>query len=111
MENLKVGQKVYSEPMGNRARRGNTEIEEFTVSKVGRVFFYVDELPRCKFFIEDGLESTEFSANHKMHLTRAEIELKHETYAMYRRIEIYFTSPVKNLSLGKLKQIAAILEI
>lgn len=111
MENLQVGQKVYSEPMGNMSRRGNNTIQEFTVSKIGRIFFEVDELPRCRFYIVSGMENTQFTANYKMYHTREEIELKQETYALYTKIERYLGGTVKDISIHKLRQIAEILGI
>lgn len=48
---MKVGQKIYLKPIGNRARYSQ-EIKEVRVSKVGRKYFELEESHYGRFFIE-----------------------------------------------------------
>jgi len=66
-----VGQKVYLEP--SNYSRGEKEPREVTVSKVGRKYFSIEELPYDRYRLSDGVEQNETNYKGKISLTMQEI--------------------------------------
>lgn len=61
-ENLSVGQKVWVNPTGRCGSKG--EIFESTISKVGRKYFEVKDIFRCKFCVKTLEEVSDYSSNY-----------------------------------------------
>lgn len=102
---LHVGQTVYVELCGNAARRktGSDLIVEATVSKIGNKYFYLEELPRSKFDILDGIEETEYSVNYKVHTDKQDIYDKKESLELIHILK--YQTNYGALSLDQLRTI------
>ncbi|MGR5954198.1 beta barrel domain-containing protein [Bacillus paranthracis] len=90
-----VGQKVYLEPCGNRARY-NKEIREYEVKKVGRKYFFVGEegvdteYLWLKFHIKDLRQATDYSPNWYLYFSKQEILDKQEYSTLMSEISELF---------------------
>ena len=75
MNDIKVGQKIWTLNVGNSARNCKQELTEREVTKVGRKYFYVDSGYRdLKFNIEDLREVTEYTSDYAVYLDKSDYE-------------------------------------
>lgn len=106
MSNIQVGQKIY---IVHPHRKG---IQEVTVSKVGKKYFQVEELPRIQFFKseENRTSKSEFGSPIRWYLTIQEYnDEKHYHVLRSRLYKVFSTSNVGTLE--QLKQVCEILGI
>jgi len=107
---LEKGMKLYGKPVNNRAR-WNKEISEFTVSKVGRKYFWLEEMPRTKFEIENLSEVTEYAPDWELYFTKQEILDEQEFNDLVMNIRLKFDRSGRvDLTLDQLRRINAIIE-
>lgn len=107
---LEVNQKIYLEPVGNATRRYGGVLET-TISKVGRKYFEVNELPNHRFSVET-LKHDGQGFNHQFngYLTMQEIVDKKDGQKLFDEIKHHFSGHRNRLSLDKLKEIKEILD-
>lgn len=106
-EKINVGQVVY--------RDNGLSIGEYTVSKVGRKYFYLD-IPRSEDYpisIEDFTHHVPYygQRNWGIYLTKEEIYDKHEKEFLYAEIQRKFRPHSNYLNKEQLRSIAEILGI
>ena len=107
---MKVGQKVYIKPRANAARR-SSKIKVCHISKVGRKYFEVKEMPYKRFFISTMLhDGGAYVSEYKCYLSQEDIddeqalkELSDEFYKMS-------SGEWKSLGVTSLKRIKNIID-
>lgn len=118
MKDVKVGDTVYLLPVGNADRYtkhlpAEEKLQEATVTKVGRKYFYLDKHPLDKFgnrYDEDHRgyyqDVSEYSANYEVYLSKQALVDKHERERLAKSIGnvIYL-----GLSLDQLRRISEII--
>lgn len=108
---LRIGQTVYIEPVGNAARNGK-DIIETKISKIGTKYIETEKFcDRHKFNISDGKEKDTgygYGYNYILHLTKQEIEDEKERQELLR--DLHYDWYHLNLTLDQLRKIKAIIE-
>ena len=114
---LKVGQKVFVQPL--QSYIGKTIVEAEVIS-IGRKYFQVKSLPKDitgynkfskhKFKIEGGCNLSEYSSSWQVRLSLQEIEDEKELQTIKEKVYSVFKNYGCKLSLDKLKRIDAIIE-
>lgn len=114
---LKVGQKVVVQLIGNAARYKSSDqlIEQWEVAKVGRKYFYAakDATWRLtKFEITTGLESSNYSADYRVWESEQDLKDHLECESLLRKIrdELNYWRP-NDFSLDQLRDVARALKI
>lgn len=108
---MEIGQTIYMKPIGNAARF-NRDIKECTISKIGRKFFEVNEIPRSRFHIDNLLhDGGDYNPDYKGYLSLKDIEDEDEAGRLYREIKtIWFDGYTNSIPLHKLIEIKEILD-
>lgn len=112
-QDIKIGQKVHIEPVGNALRNGN-EIIETVITKIGTK--YIETMyfgDRVKFRIDNGREKDlEYGHGYDyvLHLTCKEIEDSREKDALSREMYMLFRGN-NTLSLEQLRRIKEIVDV
>jgi hypothetical protein len=107
---LEIGQKLFLKPVNNRARYGNNEIKEATVSKVGRKYFEVSELSRTKFEIDSLREVSEYVPDWEVYFSKQQILDEDEINKLTSDFRLFFTRfDQPKLSLEQLRKIKEII--
>lgn len=112
---LSVGREVYLRPVGDNARRGNTEPVEYLIKKVGRKYFEVwdgkMEYTTVKFNISDRTQTTEYAADWMFYFTKQEILDEIEFESLRWDISKVFKEYGRlNLTLDQLRRIKSVLD-
>jgi len=110
--NLTIGQTVYVKPINNAARSGFRKVEEATVSKIGRKWFYLKEMAeeRHRFDLVTGYKDGRgYSSNYKVYSSMEEILLEKEARELQDFLRITFSAFPK-LSLPAMRKIKEIVE-
>jgi len=106
---MKVGTKVYLEPIGNQLSFGK-DIKESVVTKVGRKYFEIQGNYN-KFSLEKMTDVTIYCPNYKIYLSRNEIEEIHEKEKYGNEFRKFFYENIsKKLSLIQMKAIQNIID-
>jgi hypothetical protein len=109
-DQLSVGTKVYLKPVNNAARRGNREIIEAEIIKVGRKYFEVNRGLIRKYNIKNLSQVTEYAPDFELYFSYQEILDEYETNDLYSEIGSSFgTWSKKDLTLDQLRRIKAII--
>lgn len=111
-----MDQQVFLMPVGNHARYGNNEAQEFTIKKIGRKYFDVgrdgdNERHFIKFHLdEERRQVTEYSANWKLYLSKQEILDEEESEVLVEEIRKKLNGYGKvSLTVDQLHKIADII--
>jgi hypothetical protein len=110
--NVKAGQKVYLEPLGNLARR-SSQIVQAVVDSVGRKYFTVKLYnTEYKFYLDSGVHHAgDYQPSYKAYESLQEIEDKRLANDIHSKIKKEFGGFKAHLPLSDLKQIADILNL
>jgi len=110
-----IGQRVFLKPVGDAARRGNTVIKEYIVSKVGRKYFEAWDgswkYSAIKFHIEGLRQVTDYSVDYELYFDMQEIIDERECEVLIddlRKVIGNYGPP--KLSLDQLRRINAIIK-
>lgn len=107
---MKVGDKIWIEPISRRLRRSNPEVRECTISKVGRKYIYVKELSYSRFFKEGLLEDPGgYNSKYQAYLTLQDYKDKVEKEDLYSSIRKHFKAYSPSLTLEQLRSIDKII--
>jgi len=102
---LEIGIKLYSQC--------KNEIKEHTVTRVGRIYFEVDNDKRRGFLIENlQFRDPDYSMrNTQLYPTKQEIEDKVEKENLFHKLgRVFLNYSTSKLSLSQLRQIKAIID-
>jgi len=106
---MKVGENIFIKTTGNAARYGGSKIIDATVSKVGRKYFEVRELPRVRFFLDTLREDTNYSTRylvyHSKEAIREEAEIKQLREKMHKVFSGWNTNGLKIEHYRKIDEI------
>ena len=106
---LIVGQTVYLNPYG----RGNREVQEGIISKIGKKYFEIEGFHRDRFFIDtmrhDG-GKTGYGCSWTVHLSKQEILDEAEQNQLREELRKAFAWDGKKFTLEQLRKIKAIIE-
>jgi len=106
---LKVGQKVYLKPIGNRARYSK-DIVESSISKIGRKYFKVEDDHYGRFFIDTMKQDNgQYISEYACYTSREKIESEKEIQILYDKIKKMFYTLKPDIPLEKLKRIDKII--
>lgn len=108
---MKIGQKAYLKPLAHsNAIRRNKSIRESVVEKVGRIYITVAGYGR--FYIKNGRQKTDFSADYRLFLDKQELYIKIESEDLADKIRYAIPQYGSwDLEIDKLRQIANILGV
>jgi hypothetical protein len=107
---MEVGQKIFLKPIGNAAR-GDSEIKECVITKIGRKYFEVDPKYYGRFNIESmSQDSGRYISNYQAYLSITEIEEEREAQAIYGSLRNIFSAYTNRIPLDKLRGIKEILD-
>jgi hypothetical protein len=113
MEGMKVGQKIYLRPFGNKARYSNT-IEEATITKIGRKYFEAGGSYGSygRFYIDNLMhDNGQYVSNYKAYLSIEEIEQERESKGIWEKLrQFYFNSSKPQFSLTTLRKIDELIQ-
>lgn len=108
---LRIGQTVYIEPVGNAARNGK-DIIETKISKIGTKYIETERFGDIiKFNISDGKEKDTgygYGYDYILHLTKQEIEDENERQELLG--DLHYDWYRFNLTLDQLRRIKAIID-
>ena len=106
MNKLEVGQKLYLVTSGRFDR-----YKEVTVSKVGKMYFYIEEDKYAKFYIDTLWEDNgKYSSKERCYLSIQEIKDAMYEKAILRKLKDFFLGyGTPNVSVDKLRKIDKIL--
>jgi len=106
MKKITVGQEVFVEGIGNRIKMG---IVPSIVTKVGNIYFYVDNFPHERFLIFTLMQdSSGYSPYFRVWLSKQEVEEGKEAIILRKKIKIEIDHACK-ISIEQLRAISAIL--
>lgn len=107
---MEVGQQIFLKTQNNRARYTGSQITETTVTKVGRKYFWVEELPRTKFYKESMEEVTDYCVDYKAYIDKVAIEDELEKTALEQKIRTSIGNFGRTeITLEQLRKIDAVL--
>jgi hypothetical protein len=90
MSKIEVGQKVFIKRYNYN--RNNIDIPaEYEVEKVGNKYFYVKQLYRTKFSIDEMRDISEYSSHYNVYLSMQEYELELDYNKKLREVNEYFS--------------------
>lgn len=109
---LKLGQKIYLEPLGNAARSSNGKIKETTIKKVGRQYYYAsfygwDDIKINKSDLTCQNKSS--NSGYQGYMTKIEYGLKLEQAQLDRQVKRFFDIWTNKLPLDALRQIKKVI--
>lgn len=109
---LKLGQKIYLEPLGNAARSSNNKLKETTIKKVGRQYYYASfygwddiKINKTDLTVQDKRSNSGYQG----YMTKTEYGLKQEQDLLDRQIRRYFDNWTNKLPLDDLRRIKKII--
>lgn len=106
---MEVGQKVYLEPIGNKARYSK-EIKESRISKIGRKYFELEDKYYGRFFIDSmSQDGRQYISGYNAYLSMQEIEDKKEAQKIFGELKKVFSGFSTGIPLSKLKEIEQII--
>lgn len=109
---LRIGQTVYIEPVGNAARNGK-DIIETKISKIGTKYIETEKFcDRHKFNISDGKQKDTgygYGYDYILYLSRSEVENKQEKGSLLSYFNLCDWYHL-NLTLDQLRRIKAIID-
>jgi hypothetical protein len=107
-DKIKIGLKIYLKPIGNMLRC-RKEIKECTISKIGRKYFEVEEIPNIKFQIENLRQVTNYTPDWKVYFSKQEILDEQEYDELFTELRKIFSERNKtDLTLEQLRKIKEI---
>lgn len=107
---MEIGQKIFLKTQNNKARYTGSQIIDTEVTKVGRKYFWVEELPRTKFSKESMEEVTDYCASYKAYVSRVAIEEELEKTALEQKIRTAIGNFGRTrITLYQLRRIDAVL--
>ena len=110
MNKLTVGQTIFYQGGLGRSR-SDKELKETVITKVGRKYFELESLYRCKFDINTLDEVSEFSSSIKLYLSKEAYDDEVKSNKLIRDIRDKLGSyGSTNIPLFKLEMIMNILE-
>lgn len=110
--NLKVGQTLFVEPIGNM-RRSSKGIREVKIAKIGRLFFELEERHLGRFSIETLVQDGKgFISDYQCFRSMEEIKERDEANELWRYLKDKFSPYASKIDLPieKMRQIKSIIE-
>lgn len=108
---MKVGQKVYVKYL-DRGRYNPQDIQEATISKIGRKYFELNEFRHSRLYLDSFIEDGgQYSPRYKVYVSKQAIVDEEESDKLFKTISLrfgYFKNPY---TLEQLRKVADILEL
>lgn len=106
---MKVGQTVYLKCIRS-VKKYNKEMKESRISKIGKKYFYLEDIEYGRFFIESMKQDNgKYSSKYMAYLSIQEIEDKKEAERLHNKFKELFSGWTTNITLSKLKEIDKII--
>ena len=106
---MKEGDKIFIKTCGNAARCRGSRIIDTVITKVGRKYFFVKDLPRIKFSIDTMREVTDYCVDYVAYISKEKILEEIELSSLNAKIKEFFIYNAKKLTLDQLRQIDEII--
>jgi len=107
-EDLKIGQVLYLKPINNASRRGDGEIKETYITKIGKKYIIVHG-HYGRYFIDSLLQDAgQYSSNYQAYTTRQQIEEEREMQTLRDKLRKYFDGvwgESRKLTLQQLRKV------